>query len=61
MDSLQYQKHLADYDEKISFYETKAKEIEYEKARFVAEVLKQTLEARNAGTLPGNIDVVKKG
>jgi len=61
MGSLEYQRHLAEYDERISFHESKAKEIEHEKSRFVLEVLQATLEAKKSGTLPGNIDVVKRG
>jgi hypothetical protein len=61
MDSLEYQKRLAEYEERISFYEAKAKEYNYERSRFVLEVLKTIQEAKAAGTLPGNIDVVKKG
>jgi hypothetical protein len=61
MDSLEYQKRLAEYDERVSFHEAKAKEIGHEKSRFVLEVLKATQDAKLAGTLPGNIDVVKKG
>jgi hypothetical protein len=61
MDSLEYQKRLAEYDERVSFYEAKAKESAHEKSRFVLEVLKATQEAKLAGVLPGNIDVVKKG
>jgi len=61
MDSLEYQKRLAEYDERIAFHKTRSQEYEYERAGFVLEVLKATQEAKNAGTLPGNIDVVKKG
>lgn len=61
MDALEYQKRLAEYDEKISFYEAKAKELEHEKSRFVLEILKATQEAKAAGTLPSGLEVIKKG
>lgn len=55
MDSLKYQKILAEYDEKISYYELKMKEIEHEKSRFVKEVLDATIKekAKRDTTIPG--------
>jgi hypothetical protein len=60
MDTLEYQRRLAEFDEKISFHEARAKDIEHEKSRFVLEVLTATSEAKSAGTLPGGISVIKK-
>ena len=45
MKSLEYQKKLAEYDERISFHKMKEQELEYEKSRFVLEVVTQTMGA----------------
>lgn len=47
MDGMEYQKFLADFDEKIAFHNMKAKEVEHEKSRFVKEVLSATLAEKN--------------
>ena len=47
MDQLTYQKRLAEYDEKISFFKIKVEELEHEKSRFVLDVLNATIEDRD--------------
>lgn len=42
MDSLEYQKKLAEYDEKISFFKVKMNQAEHEKALFVLGVVDAT-------------------
>lgn len=59
MDSLEYQKTLAELDEKIAFHKARAEQIEHEKARFVLDVLTATFEAKRASALPGNTEVTK--
>lgn len=51
MDTLQYQKKLAEYDERIAFEKVKMDQIEHEKARFVLDVMNATLQAQTKETL----------
>ena len=44
MDSLEYQKSLAEYDEQIAHHESKAKQAAHEKARFILAVLSATVK-----------------
>lgn len=60
MNSMEYQCRLAEYDERISYYAAKQKEIEHEKSRFVLEVLKNTVAAKAEGSLPPGIEVIKR-
>ncbi len=46
MESLEYQKKLAEFDEQIAFHKAKAEQVEHEKARFVLAVLSATLEEK---------------
>ncbi len=46
MKSLEYQRELAEYEEKISYHNMRAQELEHEKARFVRTVLSETLKDR---------------
>lgn len=46
MDSLEYQKRLAEYDEQISHHEVRRTQLEHEKSRFILSVLSATLDDR---------------
>ena len=46
MDSLEYQKRLAEYDEQISYHEAKRSQLELEKSRFILSVLSATVGDR---------------
>jgi hypothetical protein len=45
MDSLQYQKSLAEFDEQIAYHDSKKKQIAHEKSRFILAVLSATVES----------------
>jgi len=51
MDSLTYQKKLAEYDERVAYHKAKTEEIEHEKARFVLDVLNATIKDREEKNL----------
>lgn len=44
MDSLEYQKNLAEYDEQISYHKSKQSQLEHEKSRFILSVLSATVD-----------------
>lgn len=46
MDSLEYQKRLAEYDEQISYHKAKQSQLELEKSRFILSVLSATVDDR---------------
>lgn len=47
MDSLEYQRQLAVYDERIAFHKAAQESLEHEKAQFVLRVIEETLKARS--------------
>lgn len=46
MNSLEYQKKLAEYDEKMAFHKMKMDQFEHEKSLFVLSVLDATMKDR---------------
>lgn len=58
MDSLEYQKRLAEFDEKISFYKLKVEELEHEKSRFVLEVLDTTIKSKKSNIKNQSTEVI---
>ena len=56
MKSLEYQRELAAYEEKIAYHKMKAQDLEHEKARFVHKVLDDTLKHKEKETVEGNTD-----
>jgi len=61
MDTLEYQKRLADFDEEIQRHKLAAQELEYKRAMFIAKVLGATLDKQKSSTIPGEISVTKQG
>lgn len=47
MEALEYQKFLADFDEKIAFHTMQAKTVEHERSKFVRDVLTATIADRS--------------
>lgn len=61
MDTLEYQKRLADFDLEIQRAKLIAQESEYKRAQFIATVLSTTLDRQKSSTIPGDISVTKQG
>lgn len=66
MDALEYQKKMAEYDERISFYKAKAAEAEYQKSSFNLQVMTAThhdyvSKNRSNTDMNGGVEVVTEG
>jgi hypothetical protein len=57
---IEYKKHLAEYDERITSHKLKAQELEHERAKFVLSVMTATFEDLQKSIIPGDTEVTKR-
>jgi len=62
MEALEYQKKLAEYEQKITYYKLRAEEEEHKKAEFVLSVLDATIKKKKDDEEKNKISSeIKKG